>query len=503
MISSHALLDVNDIDMKDIFLNDTLHSSINLLHPSKNIYDHINQASQWLNINQSPERSYMRDRVDARNEGCVNKWLFDHQVELSSSEHKRLNTRLRAESIFAASQKELEELRRELVTSHSRCSSSGNTIQQPFAFADIPRCDNAEVKVQFTMKCNTPSTEPMKPINSVAQQESDFIMLTEAVRVRDKIIHRLKQQILRSDRVFFDAPNKNIKNEKENVVEYHNNRIGALDTQIQRLSSPQTMSSSEQLSMTSKKELQEKIQEMEVYFNDQLESIKRRTSAALLEHHKKTELRVKGVIDTAQSAVQEAISVFATERMEALSISQSMVMDAVSKEQGIILRESEHEIYDSLTRLLTEKLLANLRNELRLQLQMNLIPSVQQYLAGEMQGRLFNALMCDVQAVLLEYTKIMDQNIKIELDKVELSAINLSGKRDDNELNEINKIVNEFVFEFEKIKSTASKATEEQQHDHVKFISKMQLLEKQNEFLKSKIELHSRHQEAHKELSIH
>ena len=58
----------------------------------------------------TPQKKYFEDRESAREGVGTRNWLQTHREELSASEKKRLDTRLRAENMFAVAQMEYEQL---------------------------------------------------------------------------------------------------------------------------------------------------------------------------------------------------------------------------------------------------------------------------------------------------------------------------------------------------------------------------------------------------------
>lgn len=416
----------------------------------------------------------------------MSSWLQQHDAEINASEKRRLDNRLRAQRAFAESRHEVDALRKELnitrgssgmgYASHPTDAShpTHRATQEASQRSDLGMVNTPSRHEGFAFDMDDPKLHPPQPIGEVR----DVAVLKEALIARDQMIDRLQRQI-QHDRSFYSEQLQRMQRNAEEERSEHNSRVASLRGQLDELARKQNDAlhiASAPLTDGARKELEDKIEELQALFHSGLESVKSRTAQALEEHHGRMDERVSDITDAAQRAIAASREVFRQERLDAIGLTQESVLNAVSRDQDTLISDSENKLRDTLYRTLSTKLTSSMEDLFRRQLLSHLVPAMEAFLTTTLRERLTSHLENDLEGIYTAKTVAFNDALESSIKSAERRATELASSLIRFDSAAFSKELKSAVDSIEALRSQSVDMVQANRSEHLDFMLRLQRL---------------------------
>lgn len=392
-------------------------------------------ASQSPRRHQDPDRldtdelKFLRERQQARETLGTPHWLSRHRDELTRSDHKRLDARLRAERLFANAQLEYEGFQAEKKErtgspDHSHVPSpkwmdhlppeaepseiaaaardagvSVEAARESFRFPD-PDTDadfadseplathgpvNAEQNYREKQSQLGSVTSPRAigtspaPIAAASVVDTQAELL-EAIRSRDASIDRLQKELNEARRDHADQLQR-VQGDGQHQLDAANQRVALLRAQVTELLAEQS-----RLQTTAAEEAQRSVNEAHACFVEHAETVRAEMRALLGTYERAVECRLQELAESAQLTVSAARDAFTVEKADVIMHEKDMLLQRLTREQDLMLREAEVSLVEALEQQITDKVKLEVKRYTVEQADSLLLPKLEAALGSDVQS---------------------------------------------------------------------------------------------------------------------
>lgn len=425
-----------------------------------------------------PGEQYYSERDAEREHVGVGNWLQRHRDDLSNSEAKRVDSRLRSEHMFALSQLEFErfmaekKLHEEELTKALDKVGSKPAPQEENHDDQVLRCESIDREVQTTYVVET--TAGSLPAAAVVPAEALFagdpensgkrrmldvpsVMLDTvkdlgpldedanyAKKVEQMGLQMPSAASYRSPRPTVAETTeisalKEAVNQRDSTIrrlerliredrDYYESAISKhkAETEQQRLLSEsriaalrgqidQLVTDSEATKRKKEEDWETKLEKMQSAYDQSVNTIRAQAEAQLTAAHEEVERTVRDVVARADASVRQARDAYRLERSEVLGREKDSLAARLAKELDVLIREAELRLREDVEGQLLEKLQHDMEKKLRGQMRSELMPLVQSQLVADVRANLIGIVEQEVQGVYAQKALELEKQVRREM----------------------------------------------------------------------------------------